>query len=112
MAIQPGIGKCEVVVFTQEAFSSLGAQTLTHIELLFQVWAARTIELGELDHILYVLPFENRGIEVGVTLNHPHGQIYAYPVVPPVPANMHQQAEQYFNVHSRSTLEVMIEQEL
>ena len=30
------------------------------------------------------MSFENRGEECGVTLNHPHGQIYAYPFIPPV----------------------------
>ena len=109
---QAAIGKCEVVVFTQDANSSLGAQTLSHFELLFKVWASRTLELGQLENIQYVIPFENRGAEVGVTLNHPHGQIYAYPVVPPVPANMQKLAEQYFKANGRSSLEVMIEQEM
>ncbi len=48
------------------------------------VWADRTTELGSREDIQYVFPFENRGVEVGVTLHHPHGQIYAYPFVPPV----------------------------
>ena len=64
--------------------------------MLFKVWAARMQELGQLESIQYVLPFENRGLEVGVTLNHPHGQIYAYPMVPPVPANMQIHVEKYF----------------
>jgi UDPglucose--hexose-1-phosphate uridylyltransferase len=81
-------GKCEVVVFTQDPTTSLGALPLERIELLFEVWAERTERLGALERIQYVLPFENRGAEVGVTIHHPHGQIYAYPVVPPVPARM------------------------
>jgi UDPglucose--hexose-1-phosphate uridylyltransferase len=87
-ALMPPEGKCEVVVFTQDPKSSLGALPLDHIELLLRVWAERTERLGALERIQYVLPFENRGSEVGVTLHHPHGQIYAYPVVPPVPARM------------------------
>ena len=82
----PGTGKCEVVVFTQDATTSLGALPLARIELLLQVWADRCEALGALPGIDYVLPFENRGAEVGVTLHHPHGQLYAYPQVPPVPA--------------------------
>ena len=54
------------------------------------------LELGQLESIQYVLPFENRGLEVGVTLNHPHGQIYAYLMGPPVPANMQIHVEKYF----------------
>jgi UDPglucose--hexose-1-phosphate uridylyltransferase len=93
-ALAPPQGKCEVVVFTQDPKSSLGALPLEHIELLLQVWAERTERLGALPGIEYVLPFENRGSEVGVTLHHPHGQIYAYPVVPPVPARMGATARQ------------------
>ena len=112
VATAAGCGKCEVVVFTQDADSSLGALTLEHIELLIDVWAERTQQLGGLEDIQYVLPFENRGREVGVTLNHPHGQIYAYPVVPPVPARMQQQAAEYFHGNGRGLLESMIQQEL
>ena len=57
---------------------------LTHLELLVDVWAQRYEELGARDDVQYVFPFENRGVEVGVTLHHPHGQIYAYPFVPPM----------------------------
>ena len=81
-----GKGVCEVVVFTQDASSSLGRLPLWHLELLVQVWADRYRELGALDDVQYVFPFENRGVEVGVTLHHPHGQLYAYPFVPPMPA--------------------------
>ena len=91
-ALAPPQGKCEVVVFTQDPKASLGALPLAQIELLLEVWADRTERLGEQREIQYVLPFENRGAEVGVTLHHPHGQIYAYPVVPPVPARMQQTA--------------------
>ena len=87
------VGTCEVVVFTKDAHASLGALPLAHIDLLLQVWADRTRRLAERSEIAYVLPFENRGAEVGVTLHHPHGQIYAYPVVPPVPARMQQEAQ-------------------
>ena len=109
---RPSTGKCEVVVFTQDAGASLGALSLDHIELLIDVWADRTRQLGEHEDIEYVLPFENRGREVGVTLNHPHGQIYAYPVVPPVPARMQQQAAEYFQGNGRGLLESMIQQEM
>ncbi len=95
----PATGKCEVVVFAQDARTSLGALALSHIELLLQVWGHRTERLSRLGDIAYVLPFENRGAEVGVSLHHPHGQIYAYPVVPPVPAAMQAQAL----AHWRST---------
>jgi UDPglucose--hexose-1-phosphate uridylyltransferase len=109
---QPATGKCEVVVYTQQPDSSLGALSLPHIELLLQVWADRTMQLGKLADILYVLPFENRGAEVGTTLHHPHGQIYAYPIVPPVPAGMQQQALKYYRQNGRGLLEALVIKEL
>jgi len=87
-ALAPPQGKCEVVVFTQDPNASLGALPLERIELIIEVWGDRTERLRSVAGVEYVLPFENRGAEVGVTLHHPHGQIYAYPVVPPVPARM------------------------
>lgn len=76
-------GRCEVVVFSRDPFTSLGRLPLRHIELLLQVWADRTARAAAEGGLTYVLPFENRGVEVGVTLHHPHGQIYAYPYITP-----------------------------
>ncbi|MDB5964018.1 MAG: Gal-P uridylyltransferase [Polaromonas sp.] len=107
----PGSGHCEVVVFAQDPATSLGRLPTGHIELLLQVWGERTRLLGARDGIEYVLPFENRGAEVGVTLHHPHGQIYAYPVVPPVPARMQEVALQHLQQHGRGPLQALIEGE-
>ena len=109
---RPATGRCEVVVFTQDPKTSLGALPLDHIELLLEVWAERT-EAGRADgEIAYVLPFENRGTEMGVTLHHPHWQIYSYPFVPPVPARMQQEALRHFEVHGTVLLESLVEGEL
>lgn len=107
-ATQPGTGVCEVVVYTQERNTSLGQLPLWHIEMLLEVWADRYHELGSIDHIQYVMPFENRGVEVGVTLHHPHGQIYGYPFVPTIPAREMQQQLEYWNVNQKSLIEDMI----
>jgi UDPglucose--hexose-1-phosphate uridylyltransferase len=107
----PAQGRCEVVVFTQDPQASLGALPLDHIALLFGVLGDRTARLGAQDAIQYVLPFENRGAEVGVTLHHPHGQIYAYPVVPPVPARMQQVAAEHFAGQGQALLAQHIEAE-
>jgi UDPglucose--hexose-1-phosphate uridylyltransferase len=77
----PALGACEVVVFAQDARTSLGELTLDRICLIVEVWADRTRALQRAG-MSYVLPFENRGTEMGVTLLHPHGQIYAYGFVP------------------------------
>ena len=108
VATAAAAGHCEVVVYTPERTTSLGALALGHIELLLEVWCDRTRRLGARDDIRYVLPFENRGVEVGATLHHPHGQIYAYPVVPPVPARMDAVAREHVQTHGRGPLEAMI----
>jgi UDPglucose--hexose-1-phosphate uridylyltransferase len=77
-------GRAEVVCYTPVHDSSLGQQTVDHIRDLIEVWRDRTQELGALPNVKYVYVFENRGEEIGVTLSHPHGQIYAYPFLPPV----------------------------
>jgi UDPglucose--hexose-1-phosphate uridylyltransferase len=108
----PGIGQCEVVVFSQNAGDSLTRMELGKIELLLEVWTERYRELGALEHIQYVMPFENRGVEMGVTLHHPHGQIYAYDHVPPVPERMLEQQQTFFAAHGKGLLEDIIHKEL
>jgi UDPglucose--hexose-1-phosphate uridylyltransferase len=112
VATAPGRGTCEVVVFTQDAHASLGTLSLCHVELLIDVWADRYEELGALPDVHYVFPFENRGVEVGVTLHHPHGQIYAYPFVPPLPARELEQQRAHYERHGRGLIEDMVAREL
>lgn len=112
VATAPGKGKCEVVVFTQDSEASLGALALDHIELLMEVWGERTKVIGAHPDIRYVLPFENRGAEVGVTLHHPHGQIYAYPLVPPVPERQQRAALAHYATHGRGVLQDLIQAEI
>ena len=81
--VLPAQGVCEVVVYTPEHDSSLAQQPTTQIYKLLQVWQDRFRDLDKLDFVEYVFIFENKGEAVGVTLPHPHGQIYAYPFVPP-----------------------------
>jgi galactose-1-phosphate uridylyltransferase (family 1) len=81
--LRPGFGRCEVIVFTSEhdrSFATLGAD---RARLVVDVWAERTAELSAIDGVGQVFVFENSGEEIGVTLSHPHGQIYAYPFVTP-----------------------------
>ncbi|NEK86423.1 galactose-1-phosphate uridylyltransferase [Blastococcus saxobsidens] len=81
--LRPGFGRCEVVCFTSDHdrdFFQLGRD---RARLVVDVWAERTAELSALDGVEQVFCFENHGEEIGVTLSHPHGQIYAYPFVTP-----------------------------
>ena len=81
--VRAGIGRCEVVCFTSDHNSSFGALRPARVRTVVDALADRTTEMSELPGVAQVFPFENRGIEIGVTLSHPHGQIYAYPMVPP-----------------------------
>ena len=85
-AFQTPHGAAEVVVYTDSHTGSFGTLSAERARALMWVWRHRYSELGAREDVAYVYIFENRGIEVGVTLHHPHGQIYAYPFLPPVPA--------------------------
>ncbi len=85
-AFEAPLGAAEVVVYTDRHDGSFATLAPTRARELMWVWRQRYIELGERADIDYVLIFENRGVEVGVTLHHPHGQIYGLPFLPPVPA--------------------------
>lgn len=76
-------GICEVVVYTPQHQGSLAEQNVQDIYNLIRVWKERYEELGARESIDYVFIFENKGEVIGVTLHHPHGQIYALPYIPP-----------------------------
>jgi UDPglucose--hexose-1-phosphate uridylyltransferase len=77
------IGRCEVVVFSPEHLGSLSTMPVERVRTVIEAWADRTDFLQTLPGVRQVFPFENRGEAIGVTLHHPHGQIYAYPYVTP-----------------------------
>jgi UDPglucose--hexose-1-phosphate uridylyltransferase len=77
------VGRCEVVCFSPEHEGSFGTQTPSRARTVIEAWADRTAALSALPGIEQVFPFENRGEAIGVTLHHPHGQIYAYPYITP-----------------------------
>ncbi len=78
-----GVGRCEVVCFSPDTEGSFGTQSVTRARTVIEAWADRTAALSALPGVEQVFPFENRGEAIGVTLGHPHGQIYAYPYITP-----------------------------
>ncbi len=82
-AVRPGRGRCEVVCFTADHHASFAGLPPRRVRTVLDALADRTAVLGELPEVEQVFCFENRGVEIGVTLHHPHGQIYAYPFLPP-----------------------------
>ncbi|MDV9169108.1 galactose-1-phosphate uridylyltransferase [Streptomyces sp. W16] len=81
-------GRCEVVCFTSDHDASFASLTEEQAALVLDAWTDRTSELSHLPSVEQVFCFENRGEEIGVTLGHPHGQIYAYPFTTPRTALM------------------------
>lgn len=81
--VAPGAGRCEVVCFTDQHDTSFAALPPTRVRTVLDALADRTAALSADPSVAQVFCFENRGVEIGVTLHHPHGQIYGYSFVPP-----------------------------
>ncbi|HCJ58801.1 Galactose-1-phosphate uridylyltransferase [bioreactor metagenome] len=75
-------GKCEVILYSPKHDVNLWELTREHVRKLVDLWCERFIEISKDERIKYIYIFENRGEEVGVTMPHPHGQIYAYSQMP------------------------------
>lgn len=84
----PGVGRCEVVCFTADHTTTFSRLSPERVRTVVEAWADRTAALNAQDGVEQVFCFENRGVEIGVTLAHPHGQIYGYPFVTPTTAAM------------------------
>jgi UDPglucose--hexose-1-phosphate uridylyltransferase len=80
------VGACEVVLFSPDHDESLSTLPHAQVRAVVDLWVERTVALLARPEVRYVLIIENRGREVGATIDHPHGQLYGYPFVPPAPA--------------------------
>jgi UDPglucose--hexose-1-phosphate uridylyltransferase len=94
-SLREPLGRCEVVCFTSDHDASFAQLTPWRVRTVLEAWVDRTEMLGALPEVRQVYCFENRGEEIGVTLSHPHGQIYAFPFVTPRTAQMLAQARCY-----------------
>jgi UDPglucose--hexose-1-phosphate uridylyltransferase len=101
----PAYGRCEVVSFTPEHTGSFSGLSPVRSRTVIEAWSHRTAALSAMSGIKQVFPFENRGADIGVTLHHPHGQIYAYPYVTPRAGVLGAAARQYYDAKDgRDTL--------
>lgn len=91
----PANGRCEVVCFGPDIDTPLVQMGKTRMRTVIEAWADRTAELMEIPQIQQVYCFENHGQEIGVTLQHPHGQIYAYPYITPRMAKISESTQIY-----------------
>ena len=94
---KPNYGKCEVVLYSPEHTVTLPELPEPHIRELVDLWTERFVEISSDEKIKYVFIFENRGAAVGVTMPHPHGQIYGYSVVPKKLELEMQSCREHFN---------------
>ena len=78
-------GRCEVILYTPDHDATFWSLGVDRVRKVVDLWAERSERLGGREDIAYVLVFENRGAEVGATITHPHGQIYAFDFVPEAP---------------------------
>jgi UDPglucose--hexose-1-phosphate uridylyltransferase len=80
---RPAIGINEVILYTPEHYKHIGQLSVANLEKLVELWGFRYTEISKNEPIKYVFIMENRGKEIGVSLEHPHGQIYSLPFIPP-----------------------------
>jgi UDPglucose--hexose-1-phosphate uridylyltransferase len=111
LARVPGNGRCEVVCFSQDHDASFADLTPDQAATVLAAWTDRTVELARMPGMRQVYCFENRGPEIGVTLSHPHGQIYAYPFVTPRTSRMLRAAQAYRDRTGMSLFDEMLSAE-
>ncbi|WP_026677352.1 galactose-1-phosphate uridylyltransferase [Fictibacillus gelatini] len=105
------IGKCEVVLYSPDHQATIPDLSKSHMRKLVDLWTETFIELDQHPDHQYVMVFENRGEEVGVTMPHPHGQIYAYPFIPLKVRTELDNCRKYYEQSGRNLFDDMIAEE-
>lgn len=100
-------GKCEVILYSPNHHGKLHELSVEHIEKLVDLWIDRFEKLKEDPKVKYIFPFENKGKEVGTTMPHPHGQIYAYSKMPLRLRLELENAKNYYEEHCISVFDQM-----
>lgn len=105
-------GKCEVILYHPGHTTTLPELPVPHIKKLVDLWCERFNELKADPKIKYIMIFENRGKEVGVTMPHPHGQLYAYGWIPKTAETEIKMTKKYFDEHKSCLMCDMLKKEL
>jgi UDPglucose--hexose-1-phosphate uridylyltransferase len=109
---RPAAGRCEVVCFTPRHQASFADLSAAQAATVMAAWVDRSADLARHPDVTQVYCFENRGAEIGVTLSHPHGQIYALPYVTPRTARMLQSCASYTRETGRNLFDDLLAAEL
>ncbi|MFN3728674.1 MAG: galactose-1-phosphate uridylyltransferase [Fimbriimonadaceae bacterium] len=109
---RPSEGVCEVVCYSSDHDVTFASLPLKQVQKLTRVWRDRYIHLSSREEVEYIFIFENKGKEIGVTLVHPHGQIYAYPFIPPVLTIEVESERRYYAETGRPLMADVIDQEV
>jgi len=110
--VLPARGHCEVILYTPDHHGSIANLPDDHLLDLFRLWRERYEFFGKKKEIRYVLIFENKGAVIGVTMPHPHGQLYAFPFIPPRLEKELRQAEEYYRRTGQNLLNTIRDQEI
>src|SRR6516225_139907 len=108
----PATGRCEVVCFTSDHSASFASLSVRRVRTVLEAWVDRTTVLQAMPGIEQVYCFENRGEEIGVTLSHPHGQIYGYPFITPRTERMLSQARAHAAAGGANLFDELVSGEL
>ena len=111
-AVGPNAGRCEVICFSDDHDASFADLDPARLRLVLDALADRTTALMQLPYVQHVFPFENCGEEIGVTIRHPHGQVYGYPFVPPRALARLESARSHAEATGRSLVLEVVESEL
>lgn len=110
--VKPSYGKCEVILYSPEHTTTLPKLDVDHIKELVELWQERFTELSKDEKIKYIFMFENKGEPVGVTMPHPHGQIYGYSVVPKRISEELSNSKKYFEKTGKCLICDLLENEM
>ena len=109
---RPGKGNCEVLLYTQDHQKTLGGLSIPNIIALIDLWKDRLSANMKNKELKYSFIFENRGEIIGVTLSHPHGQMYSFPFIPPRIERAVQSSKKYWEEHKTCLFCKILETEL
>jgi len=108
----PARGYCEVILYSPDHHGSIARLPDDHLLDLFRLWRDGYTFFAKKEEIRYVLIFENKGSVIGVTMPHPHGQLYAFPFIPPRLADEIRHAKEFFQRTGRVLFDAIRDQEI